>query len=94
MFHVCAAVFFMKPATDRPSIAGLAVAAGAGNTADAELHQTLVLASGARVFSTDAGNSALIVTRKSPQAPQPPVPACPAAKKKTTTRFHLFTTSG
>src|ERR1700680_1530422 len=38
-------------------------------------------------FSTDAGNSDLIVTTKSPQSPLARLSACPAAKKKTTTRF-------
>jgi hypothetical protein len=34
-------------------------------------------------FSTDAGNSDLIVTKKYPQRPDANFVACPAAKKKT-----------
>jgi hypothetical protein len=49
----------------------------------ANLNTTLVLEPAAADFSTDAGNSALIVATKSPRCLLAPITACLAAKKKT-----------
>jgi hypothetical protein len=65
--------------------------------AAAYLYTTLVLEPATADFSTDAGNSALIVATKSPRCLLAPITACPAAKKKNNKRdFHRirFTREG
>jgi hypothetical protein len=48
----------------------------------ANLNTTLVLEPAAADFSTDAGNSALIVATKSPRCPLAPITALPGGEEK------------
>jgi hypothetical protein len=65
-----------------------------GTGAAADLHTTLVLERDAPDFSTDAGNSALIVKTKSPLRLVALFPACPAAKKNNNNEISVFATIG
>jgi hypothetical protein len=63
----------------------------------ANLNTTLVLEPAAADFSTDAGNSALIVATKSPRCPLAPITALPGGEEKNNKRdFHRirFTREG
>jgi hypothetical protein len=62
--------------------------------AASDLHTTLVLEREPPDFSTDAGNSALIVKTKSPLRLVALFPACPAAKKNNNNEISVFATIG
>jgi hypothetical protein len=68
---VCSAIFLAEPMMVRKW----------ASRAASDLHTTLVLERKPPDFSTDAGNSALIVKTKSPLRLVALSPACPAAKK-------------
>jgi hypothetical protein len=63
--YVCSAVFFLKPATARPRADSFTIGQTKRIGPAAGLSTTLVLDPQAPDFSTDAGNSVLIVTTKS-----------------------------
>jgi hypothetical protein len=83
---VCAAQYTSPGHTVRPRASGSAITADHRQSAAAGLSTTLVLRVAAPDFSTDAGNSALIVNNEVSATSCNAISACPAADEKQKTR--------
>jgi len=83
---MCAAQYTSPGHTARPRASGSAITADHRQSAAAGLSTTLVLRVAAPDFSTDAGNSALIVNNGVSATSCNAISACPAADEKQKTR--------